>query len=199
MGASLDGAFLIWDPLLQEMSRDKKRFLQVLINSILHLLDQTPMHGADANADAEALCLWLIHFVDPQSWAVLVLAEKQLIRTHIVKWCCTHPGHWAQYLGAAILRSGGEEFERVWADILNAGLLGLHGQTSLTSDAPAEVQGPAAAEGSGAMAVDQLGMHGEGGDVPMTLSGVSGDDAARANWVRQPARLPTVVALGYVP
>jgi ribosomal biogenesis protein LAS1 len=122
LGAPLDGAFLMWDRFLQEIFNEQEQFLEILIERMLDNIDQLAVSQRAGDAEAEALCFWLVHIVDPKGWPrSITSAEREAIQAHIIMWCCAHPGHWAQFLGESIIQLGSTEFRSVWSEILQSG------------------------------------------------------------------------------
>jgi hypothetical protein len=156
----------LWDRFLQEIFNEQEQFLEILVNLMLETIDQSAVSQQATDRDAEALCFWLVHIVDPRGWSSSITSvEREAIQAHIIMWCCAHPGHWAQFLGDSMIQLGSTEFGSVWSKILQSG----------------QMQGEEA-ESQPATPLD----------VPMedehALSQQNGDSNTVASWTRQVVR-----------
>lgn len=149
LGASLNGAFLIWDQLLQEIFAEHHQFLPCFVDRMLASIATLPATATrpEYDVDTEALGMWTLHLLESSKsgWGTaLTASERQLLQTHTIMFCCTHPGHWTHHLGVSLLHLAGSEFQETWADILaSSRVSGGDDEANLESSAPAEVsQGP---------------------------------------------------------
>jgi hypothetical protein len=112
----------LWDRFLQEIFHEQEQFLEILISFMLDNIDQSAISQHAGDREAEALCFWLVHIVDPRGWSSSITsAEREAIQAHVIMWCCAHPGHWAQFLGESMIQLGSTEFRSVWSKILQSG------------------------------------------------------------------------------
>lgn len=126
LGASLEGAYVIWDDLLTSIAGEQKRFLMVLVKALLEAITAHP--GEDA--EKEALCLWVGHILHSEVWnSVITLREKGVLPKDVMMWCCTHPGPWTQRLGRDMLKAEDEEFVDDWQQLFEASQLDSAQQT----------------------------------------------------------------------
>ncbi|KAF2162149.1 hypothetical protein M409DRAFT_69359 [Zasmidium cellare ATCC 36951] len=125
LGASLEGAFVIWDDLLKFINREHHRFAMALVKALLEAISVRP--GEDT--EKEACCMWVTHILHSEPWNHFVTAlEKRLVRKDVVMWCCMHPGPWTQRLGRDVLKAEDEEFVCDWEDVFHASQLSVAGQ-----------------------------------------------------------------------
>jgi hypothetical protein len=132
----------MWDRFLQEIFNEQEQFLETLVDFMLAAIEQSAISQRADDREAEALCFWLVHIVDPEGWSTSITsAERESIQAHIIMWCCAHPGHWAQFLGESMIQLGSTEFGLVWSEILQSGQM-QDGQAEPRSptqlDAPAQ-------------------------------------------------------------
>lgn len=123
IGSSLDGAFLIWDDLLQEIQSANKKFLHSLVGGLLRSISSASSASPEKDAEKEAMCLWIAHMLADKAWASAVPERSQLQR-EALEWCCLHPARWAHFLGTKLLHGGGESLNADWEDLLAASQLG---------------------------------------------------------------------------
>lgn len=123
IGSSLDGAFLIWDDLLQEIQSANKKFLRSLVSSLLHSISNSSAASPDKDAEKEAMCLWVAHLLADKTWASAVPERSQLQR-EALEWCCLHPARRTHFLGTTLLNGGNEALKADWEDLLAASQLG---------------------------------------------------------------------------
>lgn len=118
--SSMNGAFLMWDCLLSEFAKQQPFFLPLLVQSMLYPVnDSTGAH----DAVSEALCLWLNHLLVDQAYAKARLRTKKNLPEFALRWCCLHPGHWSETLGASLLRDGVPELRENWMEVFEASKL----------------------------------------------------------------------------
>jgi ribosomal biogenesis protein LAS1 len=178
----------LWDRFLQEIFNEQEQFLEILIKRMLYAIGESKLSQRADDRNAEACCFWLEHIVDPKGWTTSITpSERQLIQAHIVMWCCTHPGHWAQYLGTSMIRLGGKGFGTVWSEILQSGQVpdtDVESQSML----PAGLAGLDGASPDGSSAMQD---HMEIDDEQSSIISPKHHQAAgkmRASWTRQVMR-----------
>jgi hypothetical protein len=113
----MEGAFAIWDPLLEELCVNQQVCVG-LANQLLKRLTDITLVANAANAESEALYLWLVHLLEYKSIATAKFFATT-IRATILKTCTLHPGFWTQKLAQEIL-AGDEDLKSVWQDLLAA-------------------------------------------------------------------------------
>ena len=114
----MDGAFLIWDGLLETLSRTLRQFPRTLSEAIFGAITQATETGSREDTDRDAWISWTVHLVqqfDP--------AARPKLGMDIMQWCCLHPGYWAGILGQRLLDDGDEGLSVDSKDIFEASLI----------------------------------------------------------------------------
>ncbi|WPG99529.1 Hypothetical protein R9X50_00234400 [Acrodontium crateriforme] len=122
LGSSMEGAFLLWDELLAGLQAKQPSLLPTLVKKMLNTISQDSTADAATDTSKEALCLWLLRFLDseisPGSQATV-----ERLQSSAMRWYCLHPGYWTQRLGEEILGNGDEHFDDQWRTLFDASKL----------------------------------------------------------------------------
>lgn len=150
LGSPLDGAYLIWDELLQCLSSHFIGFLPALMKIIQSKLSQSTNVDPESDPDKEALAMWLLHLTT----AFLSLRpDRDAILADIMKWCCLYPGYWTKNIGERLLKIFGESLEDDWEALFEASLIRIDGGSDGTKLSKQDVDDFMDGEKAG---VDQL-------------------------------------------
>ena len=117
LGSSLDGAYLIWDDLLSNVSTALRGFLPAFREYLLEALTRPETTEPKGNVVKEALAMWVLHLLDIQPGA------RGAFSANIMKWCCLHPGYWTQRVGKEVLEDGDRSLLDDWQDLFEASSL----------------------------------------------------------------------------
>ncbi|KAF2767637.1 Las1-domain-containing protein [Teratosphaeria nubilosa] len=114
LGASMEGAFKIWDELLTAIDQSVFQSRSNSLTSLLakNLLEDLPSHTTESDVDAENIYLWLLHLIESQT--------HREVRAEVMKYCCLHSSYWTERLGEKLLSTGDESFREDWEDLLEA-------------------------------------------------------------------------------
>ena len=116
LGESMDGAYLIWDDMLQSLDRNIPSFSGNLIEALSISISKPSEMPPQNDTDKEAHALWLLHFA--QTLAIAIDDR----RDQVMQLCCLHPGHWSSFVGRRLLEDG-EGLRETWQDIFDASIL----------------------------------------------------------------------------
>ncbi|CAK4030148.1 Pre-rRNA-processing las1 [Lecanosticta acicola] len=129
LGSSLDGAFMLWDDLLKQISITNKRLWKALIEGMLQRTSSLlPVH----DVEREAMCLWIDHILADSS-SMLVRSERPILERVVMQWCCMYSSRWTNFLGTKLLRLGSTSFREEWEDLLAAARLSPEGESADSS------------------------------------------------------------------
>lgn len=135
LGSSLEGAFLIWDKLLHELSDRLYRFWSSLEMYLLESLSRSESVDPCRNSEKEAVAMWILHLLDTKH------DERKISVETVVKWCCLHPGYWAQWLGERVLQDADEDLKSNWEDLFRASLTSVPADGATTAGDAAPIDG----------------------------------------------------------
>lgn len=134
LGATLDGAFLIWDDFLRLVSDRQRRnrpsqsiVFAIVEASISLLTSDSKLHEA-GDSDCDATVLWLLHLIHIQDTGHAVIEDsdtRERTRREVIQSCCLHPGYWTEQLGERILVTAPADFQEEWADVFASSRLPL--------------------------------------------------------------------------
>jgi hypothetical protein len=118
----MNGAYLLWDRLLQAVSKRQHLFLSTLVTGLHTRLNQpSAYHNVLQDPEKEALQFWLLHIASSRdAWLQVRRATGVNLEAELMSLCCLHPSPWSQVLGNALLEAGNEEFRESWEDLLSA-------------------------------------------------------------------------------
>ncbi|QIW94692.1 hypothetical protein AMS68_000210 [Peltaster fructicola] len=119
LGAPLDGAFLIWDDLLQAMCQ-QQRFISPLTAALLNAIASEEDQYDDSQREAYAL--WLSHICCSAEWES-ALEHVEDTRRAVMKSCITHPGVWTSVVAESLITAGDDAFVKAWKPFLDAARL----------------------------------------------------------------------------
>jgi hypothetical protein len=114
----MEGAFALWDPLLQELCSSQQIYTG-LANQMLSRLTDITLIADESSPESEALYVWLEHLLAYNS----IAADRQhflvTLRATLLKACTLHPGFWTQKLAELILAQDAE-LKSIWQDLVDA-------------------------------------------------------------------------------
>ena len=118
IGSSINGACLIWDPLLTRLSAHFPQG-QFFYSFALSLADviftSPPVRNPSMDVDTEGLSQWMLHLLELEG-----PRELQALAETMMQQCCLHPGHWATWIGDSVLGRAQEEFRAEWQALFAA-------------------------------------------------------------------------------
>ena len=123
LGSPLEGAYLIWDDLLQDISDRLSGFLAAFVRSLLLGLTSASTTDPQRDLDEEALAMWLLHILSGEEYFALGRGNKHSLYVEAMKWCCLHPGHWTERIARELLNRGDGAFQADWNDLFEASLV----------------------------------------------------------------------------
>jgi hypothetical protein len=117
----MNGAYLLWDGLLQAITKKQRNFLPVLLKS-MHAAMGLPSsyHHILHDPEKEALHHWMLHIATSDAWSKARRSVGTDVEGDLMTLCCLHPSPWSHSLGNAMLDSGDEVFVESWSDLLSA-------------------------------------------------------------------------------
>lgn len=144
----MNGAYLLWDALLQAISKRQHVFLSKLISGMHTRLNHpSGYHNALQDPEKEALHLWLLHIASADAWSKVRRSIGTDVEADLMTLCCLHPSPWSHAIGNALLEAGNEAFAESWADLLTASAMAGSMEVDVAIDAHdadmGEIQGPA--------------------------------------------------------
>ena len=117
----MNGAYLLWDALLQAISKRQHLFLSTLISGMHTRLNQpSGYHNILQDPEKEALHLWLLHIASADVWSQARRSTGTDAEADLMTLCCLHPSPWSHAIGNALLETGDDAFVDSWADLLSA-------------------------------------------------------------------------------
>jgi hypothetical protein len=132
----MNGAYLLWDALLQALSKRQHLFLSSLVNGMHTRLNQpSGYHNALQDPEKEALHLWLLHIASADSWSQARRSTGTDVEADLMTLCCLHPSPWSHAIGNALLEGGNEAFVDSWADLLSASAMAGAMELEVADDA----------------------------------------------------------------
>jgi len=152
---NMDGAFLVWSPVLQLFSTPTSSFLQDLTSHILQEVDI----GTAEDLVKEGLCGWLVEIATSNQWADIRARHGRgggdLFVEKVLADCFCRPTPWSLNAVERILENGSVRDKEKWGDVLDAAKLGLGGEVmDVEREKDLEVEGGNAA---GDMEVEEQG------------------------------------------
>lgn len=135
----MNGAYLLWDALLQAISKRQSAFLSTLISSMHARLNQpSGYHNVLQDPEKEALYLWLLHIASSDAWSQIRRSSDADVEGDLMTLCCLHPSPWSHALGNAMLEAGNEAFVESWADLMSASAIAgsMEVDVDVDGDAP---------------------------------------------------------------
>lgn len=121
----MNGAYLLWDGLLQALSKQQSLFLPQLLKSMHAAMNQPSSHyQISQDPGKEALHHWLLHIATSDVWEQARQQTGVEVDSQLMTLCCLHPSHWSHALGEELLEAGNEDFAESWSDLLLASSIG---------------------------------------------------------------------------
>lgn len=133
----MNGAYMLWDGLLQAVSKRQSSFLSTLISSMHARLNQpSGYHNVLQDPEKEALNLWLLHIASSDAWSQNRRSSDADVEADLMTLCCLNPSPWSHALGNAMLEAGNEAFVESWADLLSASAIAgsMEGDADMVGD-----------------------------------------------------------------
>ena len=140
LGSPLEGAYLIWDDLLRDISDRLSGFLTLFVKSLLLSLTKASATDPQSDIDKEALTMWLLHTLSGDEDHVLGRNDKNSLCVEAIKWCCLHPGAWTESVGREMLNNGDGAFRADWNDLFEASLVTAAAASAQASVAERELK-----------------------------------------------------------
>lgn len=132
----MNGAYLLWDALLQAISKRQHLFLSKLISGMHTRLNQpSGYHNVLQDPEKEALHLWLLHIASADVWSQVRRSTGTDVGADLMTLCCLHPSPWSHAIGNALLEGGDEAFVESWADLLSASAMAGSMEVDVAGDA----------------------------------------------------------------
>lgn len=128
LGSSIEGAYLIWDDLLQDISAHLHGFSSAFVRSLLQAMTTSASTDPQSDVNKEAFAMWVHH---------VLCSDKPFSHNHrddhaavveAMRWCCLHPGHWTEHVGRELLETGDGSFQAEWKDLFEASLVSRGGE-----------------------------------------------------------------------
>jgi hypothetical protein len=131
----MNGAYFMWDGILQAISKRQNLFLSTLVTGMHTRLNQpSAYHNALQDPEKEALHLWLLHIASSDAWSSVHRSTGVDVDADLMTLCCLHPSPWSHALGNALLEAGNEAFVESWTDLLEASAIAGSMQLDTGSD-----------------------------------------------------------------
>lgn len=131
----MNGAYLLWDGLLQAVTKKQRNFLPALLKG-MHTAMNLPSayHHILHDPEKEALQHWMLHIATSDAWSQARRSVGTDVGGDLMTLCCLHPGPWSNSLGNALLDAGDEMFVESWSDLLSASAISGSMEVEDTSD-----------------------------------------------------------------
>ncbi|KAF2762794.1 Las1-domain-containing protein [Pseudovirgaria hyperparasitica] len=145
LGSSMEGAFLLWNPLFLQLDIYQPRFLSALVSSMTQLMNASTAHRVSLDPVKEAMFAWLHHILTAPAWGKHRAYEHGFrdLKTQILADCFSNFTHWSQKLAAAVLETAADDEEEDgvfadWAPVMEACMAATAGD-GVDSKVPADV------------------------------------------------------------
>ncbi|KAK8209846.1 Las1-like-domain-containing protein [Phyllosticta capitalensis] len=113
----LDGAFLIWDPVLCALDGDL--YLEAFVQHAVAILASASTVEAKLDPSKAAIFEWLRHILVEFSFQDHVMRS---VRALAMTCCMAQPAFWCRKLAKTLLIEGDDDFQDEWLPILEASL-----------------------------------------------------------------------------
>ena len=120
----MDGAYLIWDELLIDISSRLPRFLPSVLRSLVARNSVDPA----SDVDKEALAMWLCHVMSTAKFMSIKAVDRDALVAEVMKCCCLHPGYWTQGVGRKLLEISDKSVQDEWKELLEASAIASGGE-----------------------------------------------------------------------
>lgn len=186
----MNGAYLLWDGLLQSISKQQHFFLPTLLKEVHKAMNRpSAYYHVLHDPEKQALHHWLLHIATSDTWAQTRGAAGLDVASDLMTECCLHPSPWSHALGDALLETGDEVFEESWSDLLMAsvlagGIAGVDNVDAVSDEANHDTQDVDMSEGQ-----DEAAASGVIGDEQQSEADVAEVDVA--GW-REALKAPKV-------
>lgn len=137
----MNGAYLLWDGLLQSISKQEHLFLPNLLKGMHIAMNQpSAYYHVLEDPEKQALHHWLLHIATSDTWAQARRSGGSDVVEDLMTLCCLHPSSWSQALGDALLEAGDEVFVESWSDLLSASAIAGAGSIDTEPEADHDTQ-----------------------------------------------------------
>jgi hypothetical protein len=117
----MNGAYFMWDGILQAISKRQHPFLSTLVTGMHTRLNQpNACYNVLQDPEKEALHMWLLHIASSDAWSPVHRSTGIDVDADLMTLCCLHPSPWSHALGNSLLEAGNEAFVESWTDLLEA-------------------------------------------------------------------------------
>lgn len=127
----MDGVFVIWDQLLEELAMQQNQFLKILTDEMVAQLVKPQDLLPTDNAYREGVFTWLEHIYTSQVWEKAV-NRSRLDNRAIISTCLQNPNGWTLRLASSITqRAGREKIQRVFGPLVAEAMEDLNASRSV--------------------------------------------------------------------
>lgn len=120
LGDSMEGAFLLWDNLLSQLSYHQPGFIQAMIKHMQARLAGPASVALETDPTREALCEWITHILTSDPWSVFAKNSLVKLQQDVMEECFVCPTRWSLVLARNILSCADNKFVEDWQPILEA-------------------------------------------------------------------------------
>lgn len=113
-------ASLIWDVLLQAITKSKSTFYISLVNQLLEELIKPSAMDANIDDFKSAIFQWLVHLTTAKGWKKVASVSQHDLQTQIAETTLLTPSVWGHKLVKAIVDRADEEFRELWGPLYEA-------------------------------------------------------------------------------
>lgn len=117
---NIKAASLIWDTLLQSLSKGKRSFYSALANALLAEIVTPTATDPNFGARKSAMCKWLVHLVTGKQWKQVMSISQVEMQTQIAETCLLDPSAWGHKLVKSIVDRADDEFRELWGPLYEA-------------------------------------------------------------------------------
>jgi hypothetical protein len=117
---NMKAASIIWDSLLQFLSKGKRSFYLTLTNAFLAEIVSPTATDPSFDARKTAMCKWLVHLATGRQWKQVMSVSQVELQTQIAETCLLDPSAWGHKLIQAIVDRADDEFRQLWGPLYEA-------------------------------------------------------------------------------
>ncbi|KAK4987554.1 rRNA-processing protein las1 [Elasticomyces elasticus] len=114
---SMEGAFILFDGLLQKLTTHCPQFLPILVHRFLDRLLEPSMRDVKLDTLRRGYYDWVDHLVLSDGWKQA--RGKSDLRRRVMERTLLQQSYWGAKLSRSILLRAGDEFRSVWAPVYN--------------------------------------------------------------------------------
>ncbi|KAJ9618935.1 rRNA-processing protein las1 [Taxawa tesnikishii (nom. ined.)] len=122
-GASMEGAYMLWDEPLIALVREFRPFFESLVMYMISTLATSTDIEDEVDTQKEALFEWLKHILQSDSWERIRSHGDTDYQSTMLRECCLRPGYWPKKLGEFVLSVSKDDIEQTWGTVFRASLL----------------------------------------------------------------------------